>query len=42
MLLEIEAPDQRTIERWVEANRLNSEWVMRIDLEGLPGGIEDR
>ena len=42
MLLEIEAPDQRTIEKWIEVNRLNSEWVMRIDLEGDPEDIRER
>jgi len=42
MLLEIDAPDLATIERWIEANRLNAEWVMRIDLNGVPGGIEER
>ena len=41
MLLEIEAPDQRTIEKWIEANRLNSEWVMRIDLEGDPETVRE-
>ena len=42
MLLEIEAPDQGTIERWIAANRLNAEWVMRIDLDGEPGSVHDR
>jgi hypothetical protein len=34
MLLEVEASDQATLESWIAANRLNAEWVMRIDLEG--------
>jgi hypothetical protein len=42
MLLEIEAPDQGVIERWIEANRLNAEWVMRIDLDGEPGTVQER
>jgi hypothetical protein len=42
MLLEIEAPDQGTIERWIEANRLNAEWVMRIDLDAEPGNVRER
>ena len=42
MLLEIDAPDLVTIERWIDANRLNAEWVMRIDLDGEPGRIEER
>jgi hypothetical protein len=42
MLLEIDAPDLATIERWIEANRLNADWVMRIDLDGEPGNIQER
>ena len=42
MLLEIEAADQSTVESWIAANRLNSEWVMRIDLDGKPEKIEER
>jgi len=42
MLLEIEAPDQGTVEKWIEANRLNAEWVMRIDLDGDPGSVRER
>ena len=34
MLLEVESSDQRTLENWITANRLNAEWLMRIDLEG--------
>ncbi len=34
MLLEVEATDLATLEKWIAANRLNAEWVMRIDLEG--------
>lgn len=42
MLLEIDAPDQGTVERWIKANRLNAEWVMRIDLDGEPGSVQER
>ena len=42
MLLEIEAPDQITVEKWIDTNRLNSEWVMRIDLEGDAESIRER
>ena len=41
MLLEIEAADQPTVERWSQANRLNAEWVMRIDLDGRPASIQE-
>lgn len=42
MLLEIEAADQRAIEKWIDANRLNAEWVMRIDLDGTPEGVREQ
>jgi hypothetical protein len=42
MLLEIEAPDQSTVEKWIAANHLNAEWVMRIDLDGQASGVHDR
>lgn len=42
MLLEIEAADLVAVERWIEAHRLNAEWVMRIDLEGDPGSVQER
>jgi hypothetical protein len=41
MLLEVEAGDQDTLERWITANRLNAEWVMRIDLEGDGDGVRE-
>ena len=34
MLLEVESPDQPTLEKWFESQRLNCQWVMRIDLDG--------
>ncbi len=33
MLTEIEAPDQLTLEKWLDARRINYEWIMRIDLD---------
>ncbi len=42
MLLEVEAPDQETLEKWIGANRLNAEWVMRIDLDGEGGNVQER
>ena len=41
MLLEVEASDQATLEGWIAANRLNAEWVMRIDLEGDGAGVRE-
>lgn len=41
MLLEIEAANQAAVEQWIEANRLNAEWVIRIDLDGDPGTVRE-
>jgi hypothetical protein len=39
MLSEVEAPDQPTVERFFESQRINCEWVMRIDLEAHDGSV---
>jgi hypothetical protein len=39
MLIEAEAPDQRTLEKWFEERRLNCEWLMRIDLDAREGSV---
>ena len=41
MLLEVEAPDQVTVENWIATRRLNAQWVMRIDLQAEPGDIRE-
>lgn len=41
MLTEVEASDQRTLERWFEAHRINCEWIMRIDLDGKEGTVTE-
>jgi hypothetical protein len=41
MVTEVEATDQRTLERWFEARRINCEWIMRIDLAGKEGTISE-
>jgi hypothetical protein len=41
MLFEIEAIDLATLEKWIAANRLNAEWVMRIDLEGDANAVRE-
>jgi len=41
MLLEVESSDQATLESWIAANRLNAEWVMRIDLEGDANAVRE-
>jgi hypothetical protein len=39
MLTEVEAPDQPTVERFFEAQRINCEWIMRIDLDAKDGNV---
>jgi hypothetical protein len=41
MLLEVEAIDLATLEQWIAANRLNAEWVIRIDLEGDANAVRE-
>jgi len=33
MIMEAEAPDQATLEKFFEARYLNCQWVMRVDLD---------
>jgi hypothetical protein len=37
MILECEAQDQRTLEQFLAARNITSEWVMRIDLDAHDG-----
>jgi len=39
MLTEAEAPDQKSLEAFFEARRVNIEWVMRIDLDAKEGTV---
>ena len=41
MVLETESPDQTTLEKWFEEQRLNCQWVMRIDLAGDLNGVTE-
>jgi len=41
MLVESEAPDLATLERWFEARRINCEWIMRIDLDAQAGTVAE-
>ncbi len=41
LLVESEAPDQATLERWFEARRITWEWIMRIDLDGQGGSVTE-
>ncbi len=39
MLIEAEAPDQATLEKFFESHRVNCEWIMRIDLDVKEGKV---
>jgi hypothetical protein len=41
MLMEAEAPDQKSLEAFFEARRFNIEWVMRIDLDAKEGRVAE-
>lgn len=41
MLTEVEAPDRQTLEKFFEANYVNCEWSMRIDLDAQVGGVTE-
>ena len=41
MLVEAEAPDQKTLETFFAARNINCEWVMRIDLDARDGEVSE-
>jgi hypothetical protein len=41
MIVESEAPDQKTLEAFFQKHRFNCEWVMRIDLDSRDGNITE-
>jgi len=41
MLVEAEAPDQKTLEKFFEDRNINCEWVMRIDLDASAGAVAE-
>jgi len=41
MLMECEASDQSTLERFLAARHITSEWIMRIDLDGHDGKVTE-
>ncbi len=41
MLVEAEAPDQKAVEHFFKSRHVNCEWVMRIELDALPGGVTE-
>jgi len=41
MIMEVEAPDQATLEKFFEARFLNCQWAMRIDLDARAEGVTE-
>ena len=41
LLVEMEAPDQTTLERFFAGRYVNIEWVMRVDLDGREGSVSE-
>jgi hypothetical protein len=41
MLTEAEAPDQSTLEKFFEAQNINCQWVVRIDLDAHGDSVTD-
>jgi len=41
MIMEVEAPDQATLEKFFEARFLNCQWMMRIDLDAHDRGVTE-
>lgn len=41
MLVEAEAPDQKTLEKFFAERNINCEWVMRIDLDAHDGTVTE-
>jgi hypothetical protein len=38
MLVEVEAPDRLEVEKWLKAEELHYEWILRAELEFGPEG----
>ena len=41
MLIESEAPDQASLEKFLVSRHMVSEWIMRIDLDGREGSVSE-
>ena len=41
MIMEVEAPDQATLEKFFETRFVNCQWVMRIDLDAHDGSVTE-
>jgi hypothetical protein len=40
MLVEYEAPERSQIEEWFAAQKVHSDWLMRIELEATDGDLQ--
>jgi hypothetical protein len=38
MLVEFEAPGREELEKWLQAEKLHFDWLLRVELESGPGG----
>lgn len=42
MLVEAEAPEQKSLERFFDSRHITSEWIMRIDLDAAGEEVVER
>jgi len=40
MLLEWDAPDRESLERWLDAEKMHRDWLLRVELESREGPLE--
>ncbi len=41
MITEVEAPDRPTLQKWFGRRNVNIEWMMRVDLDGADGTVQE-
>jgi hypothetical protein len=40
MLVEWEAPDREALERWLDAEKMHRDWLLRVEYEAREGPLE--
>ncbi len=40
MLVEWEAPDRESLERWLDAEKMHRDWLLRVEYEAREGPLE--
>ncbi len=40
MLVEWEAPEREPLERWLDAEKMHRDWLLRVELEAREGPLE--